>query len=478
MAGVEDFPLFSSSAHSQRHALSTQLMAVAIVIVVAVAGLAGYFLLAQPGSSGSASQSTSLGTSAALVSAGSSQATAVSATSTAANSPINIGDLTELTGSGSVANGWTNWHMQNLAAKEINDSGGIMGHPIHLIKYDDTINTAVALTGARVLDQTDDVLAITGTQNTDMALAVHGYVEANGVPYIVPVAASPDLTAPGSHWTLRLEINSVGQGASIGKWLASTHPGSKVALVTTNNGYQRQEAAGTRYILDTYTNDSMSIVYDQFFTNTQTDWTAAVAAIKIAGASYVEYNLQGGAANLNAALFNAGYTQAQVISTSAGSTLAASGANIIGEVGETFGDETSLEQTANGTAFVDKAAPILNACSICLNGAKVVSVTQGAYYDYAAIYFIASAIKSVLQSGQPLTRTNLISAMRSVPLPNDPNGYPQRFDSNGAMQGPPFYIEQTAQFNATTQKYHGAILKTYVFGNSLPVYNITKLPTT
>ena len=51
------------------------------------------------------------------------------------------------------------------------------------------------------------------------------------VPFLVPVAAFPQLTKPGTQWTFRLEPAAVGWGYSIAKFVEQKKPGAKIAIM-------------------------------------------------------------------------------------------------------------------------------------------------------------------------------------------------------------------------------------------------------
>jgi branched-chain amino acid transport system substrate-binding protein len=478
----------------RRKAVTTQVLAVVVLVVVIIAGVAGYALLSSGSKNTATNSSTTTTTSTTTTSttsshtssassstASTSSSTSGSSTSIALNgnyttatlSPITIGFLTEFTGPVYNALGNSGWLVANLAAKQINSTGGVLGHPIKFIKYDDQTNTQTALEGMSVLAQTDNVLAITGSDDTNIALAEQGYAEQNQVPLIVPQAASPELTVPGTHWTFRLELNSVGLGASEGKYLANTHPGSKVALIYTNLGYPQQTIAGVQYIFQQYTNDSMSVVYNEQFPPSTSDFSTAVAAIKVSGAQYVVADILANAGNLYQALNAAGYSNSQIFSAGGpAATTAASGANAIGLTGPTMMDNTILNTTAAGRNFMAETEPILNACTICLNGAKQIAIGFGYYYNYEVIYMMAQAVYIVLHNNETLTRANFVAAMHQVQL-TDVLGQPQAFDANGAMYGPSYFIEQTTSLDNSTGLYYGTVLAKYSWGSSLPVYNIT-----
>jgi branched-chain amino acid transport system substrate-binding protein len=476
----------------RRTAIATQVVAIAVLVIVVIAGVAAYAVLSSGGSKStstgtstttglSTSTSTSSSSSSSQPSSISSSASSSTLTTTSLNgnyttatlSPITFGMLTEFTGPvyGSLGN--SNWILSNLAAKEINDSGGILGHPIKFIKYDDQDNTQTALEGMSVLDQQDNVLAITGPTDTNVALAVKGYAEQNHVPLVISVAASPELTVPGTQWTFRLELNSVGAGATTGKYLANTNPGSKVALIYTNLGYPQQTVAGLKYILQTYTNDSESIVYNQQFPVTTSDFSTAAASIKLSGANIVVTDVLSNGGNLYQALNAAGYNNTQIFNAaSPPASESASGPNASGIIGSTMYDANIAANYPAAVALDNKMIPLLNACTICLNGAKQINPSFTDLYEYETVYLMAQAVYIMLHSGQPLTRTNFVAAMHQVKS-TDVLGQPISFDANGAGVGGAYFVEQAGALDPTTQIYGGKVLASYTWGPGLPVYNIT-----
>src|SRR6185503_383643 len=74
---------------------------------------------------------------------------------------------------------------------------------------------ALAVAAARNLDAPSKVLALSGPTSSDTALAIYGYAEQNKVPFVVPVAAFPQLTKPGTRYTFRIEPDAAGWGYAI-----------------------------------------------------------------------------------------------------------------------------------------------------------------------------------------------------------------------------------------------------------------------
>ncbi len=96
----------------------------------------------------------------------------------AQSGPIRIGVVTPLTGTYAGIGEQVKWGL-NLAAKEINASGGVMGRQIELIYEDEEANPSVAVQKAEKLFQTSKVDFLTGTVNSGSTLAVGQVAERN-----------------------------------------------------------------------------------------------------------------------------------------------------------------------------------------------------------------------------------------------------------------------------------------------------------
>ena len=96
-------------------------------------------------------------------------ATAVSAAYAA--DPIKIGVVTPLTGTYAGIGQQVKWGLE-LATKEVNAKGGIMGRQIELIYEDSEANPSVAVQKAEKLYEVSNVDFLTGTVNSGATLAV------------------------------------------------------------------------------------------------------------------------------------------------------------------------------------------------------------------------------------------------------------------------------------------------------------------
>jgi branched-chain amino acid transport system substrate-binding protein len=126
--------------------------------------------------------------------AGAAVLTLCASTSAVAAEPIKIGVIDEaaaLVGQ-SIAQG------AQLAAADINAKGGINGHPIALVIYDDHSSAADAVRAYQRAVQQDHVKAVVATFISEIALALEPWAGRLHVPTITPAAAS-DLISKQVH---------------------------------------------------------------------------------------------------------------------------------------------------------------------------------------------------------------------------------------------------------------------------------------
>ncbi len=80
-----------------------------------------------------------------------------------------------------------------LKAKEINDTGGVLGRPIELVIYDTKTDPTVIASSASQLINQDHVPVGLGFTDSDSALALGPIFQQAGVPFVTPGATSPKL---------------------------------------------------------------------------------------------------------------------------------------------------------------------------------------------------------------------------------------------------------------------------------------------
>ncbi len=151
----------------------------------------------------------------------------------AAKPPIKIGLLLPYTGVIAVNGQETSKGVEFYLSKIGSKAGG---REIQLIKEDDEAKPDVGLTKTRKLVERDKVDMLIGPVHSGVALAIRDYVNEQGIPLIIPVAFTRDITAPGkaSPWIFRV-VETTDQGNyPMGTWIAKKTPHRKVVVMASD----------------------------------------------------------------------------------------------------------------------------------------------------------------------------------------------------------------------------------------------------
>jgi len=157
--------------------------------------------------------------------------------SPAAGGPLKIGMLFDYTGS----LGEFGPNMETgaqLAVKQINAAGGVLGKPVQLIKADAGTSPQVGVESATRLVNVDGVQAIIGCLSSGVTIAVaEGVAVPNKIVMISPASTSPGLTAvKDNDFLFRTVLSDAAQGVVLADW-AVEQGYKKVATTYTNNAY-------------------------------------------------------------------------------------------------------------------------------------------------------------------------------------------------------------------------------------------------
>jgi branched-chain amino acid transport system substrate-binding protein len=146
----------------------------------------------------------------------------------AQGNPIRIGVVTPLSGTYAGIGQQVKWGL-DLAAKEINAAGGVMGRPLELAYEDEEANPAVAVQKAEKLFQVNKVDFLTGTVNSGATLAVGQVAERNNKLIATTVSFADSITTDKcSPNVFRVNARAGMQSAALVDWVASTKPNANV----------------------------------------------------------------------------------------------------------------------------------------------------------------------------------------------------------------------------------------------------------
>jgi branched-chain amino acid transport system substrate-binding protein len=379
----------------------------------------------------------------------------LSSPSWAQTESIKVGWVTEMSGPWSFF-GTACTQGMKLAEKKINSAGGVLGRKFEFMVFDDQTNPTQAAAGARRFDTQDNVLLLSGTTSSDTALAIYGYAEQNKVPFLVPVAAFPQLTKPGTQYTFRIEPDAVGWGYALVKLLAERKPGAKIALMYSNLALTRAITAGIKYQAE---RSGIEILSDIVFPAGSSDVTVQATQVVAAKPDYV-VTIGGGAFDntITQQLLDLGIKPEQIVHPFGSTTqILGWGARSVGSIYGTFFDANLDSLTPEGREFVKEYADEFG---------RVPSLTEN--YCYATPYIL----KKVIESAGKVDRQSFLDALRKINMTEPTAGAPIKFDQNGARQAYMYFLQIT---EATAKTYKAKqIYYTEWNPEVLPVYDLVK----
>lgn len=163
-----------------------------------------------------------------------------------AQEPIKIGVVTPLSGTYAGIGATIRTGME-LAEREINASGGILGRKLQLIFEDEEANPSVAVQKAEKLIQVEKVHFITGTVNSGSTLAVGQLGERNNMLVSTTVSYADSITGDKcSPNVFRVNGRAEQQSIALANWLAKEKPKARVFYVGPDYEMGRSTVAAFR----------------------------------------------------------------------------------------------------------------------------------------------------------------------------------------------------------------------------------------
>ncbi|MET0676969.1 MAG: ABC transporter substrate-binding protein [Bradyrhizobium sp.] len=328
----------------------------------------------------------------------------------AADQPLRVGWNSELSGV------WTFFGNACLDGAKLAESEvNAKGKKIELIVQDNQSNPAQAAAVSRSLDTQEKVDLLSGPTNADVSLAVYGYAEEQKVPTLMPVAAFPQLTKPGTKQVFRMEPDAVGWGYAAIKFIKQMKPDAKIGIMMSDFAVNRAILAGLKYQAE---KDGVSIVSEMLFPQTASDATVQTAQMKAKKPDMVIV-AGGGAfdATLTRQMLDVGFKPEQLYHPY-GSTkqIMTWGERSVGSYFGTFFDHNLPNLTDQGKAFVE-------------NFRKVKNYPPGytENYCYSTVYLLNELVDKGAKG-----RDGIRDALRKVDTKEVTTGVPIKFDQNGA----------------------------------------------
>ena len=174
-----------------------------------------------------------------------------------------------------------------VAVDKINKGGGINGHPVKLIMYDDASDPSKGVLSIKKLIEEDKALAVTGPLSTGIAIPCATIAEQSGIPMFAQnssswaVAEKPwDIPNPPSkirRWVFKLGIDSIYQYLAIYQMIKDKGGITKFASINVNNAMGKAMRAGLQA---THKKAGLEGVIWEEYGPDDTDMTAQLTRIK------------------------------------------------------------------------------------------------------------------------------------------------------------------------------------------------------
>ena len=189
---------------------------------------------------------------------------------------IKIGVVGPFSGSSAMV-GDTEKKGVELAAKQINEAGGIKGMTIKLIEEDDQQDPKTAVSAINKLVSSDEVVAAIGTVNSSCTLAMMDVTENNEIPLVTPISSGISITDPSNDYIVRLQASDTLQAKAITEYALNDLGYTKIAVMYQNDDYG---TGGKDVIVSTLEDAGTEAIAVEAFDSSATDMSAQLLKIK------------------------------------------------------------------------------------------------------------------------------------------------------------------------------------------------------
>ncbi len=201
--------------------------------------------------------------------------------STTAKAPYVIGAIFSTSGV-SASLGVSEANTVNMIVDQINKAGGINGHNLSVIVYDDASLPDTTATLATKLIEQNQALAIIGPTTTGATTAIINISTEAKIP-LVSCAAGASIINPVKYWVFKTPQTDKQAVIEIYGYLQSQNI-SKVAIITSTSGFG---AGGKGYLESEAANYGITLVDNQRFDSTDTTMVPQLSHIQDTDAQVV-----------------------------------------------------------------------------------------------------------------------------------------------------------------------------------------------
>jgi branched-chain amino acid transport system substrate-binding protein len=129
--------------------------------------------------------------------------------------------------------------------KKINEEGGINGHKVNYISYDDSYSPPKAVEMVRKLVEQDQVVALFQTLGTPTNSAIHKYVNQQKIPHLFVATGATKWNDPKNFpWTMGFQPNYQTEGRVYAAYILKNIPDAKIGILYQNDDYGKDYRKG------------------------------------------------------------------------------------------------------------------------------------------------------------------------------------------------------------------------------------------
>jgi branched-chain amino acid transport system substrate-binding protein len=200
----------------------------------------------------------------------------------AAEPPITIGMIVEATGANAEA-GQFQMNGANLALKEVNEDGGVLGRKLEMKTEDNQSTNPGSVLAFSKLVSGGDLAAIIATVRSTQVQAVLPTVKKNALPVMFG-GTDAGLTLTHNPWVFRARPNDSYSAKAIASYGVNTLKRKKWAIVYSTDAFGN---GGNKALTKELKGLGVTPVTAQGFTSNSQDFTQVILAIKSSGADVV-----------------------------------------------------------------------------------------------------------------------------------------------------------------------------------------------
>jgi len=210
-------------------------------------------------------------------------ATALGSLSAHAQDSLPIGLIQPLTGSVAY-NGTAATHGAELAVKQRNADGGVLGKPVELIAEDGQCSPADSVNAAEKLIQRDEVVALVGAFCSSATSAAMPVAQKYKIPFLTGVSSEASLTEAGNPYFFRSAETDALLGSAFSKLIVDNLGLEKVAYIGVNDDWGRGSVKAFEQELSGH---GVETVMTEYFNHGSSDFYTLLTKLRNSGADGV-----------------------------------------------------------------------------------------------------------------------------------------------------------------------------------------------